>query len=83
LNVVGGNAIRGRGDTMWMLITQIPGTILLVFFCYIFMFIFNLGIAGLLIGIFLDELWRGVANYLRFALHYVKPIKYIQKRADI
>ncbi|MBP7553515.1 MAG: MATE family efflux transporter [Spirochaetes bacterium] len=83
LNVVGGNAIRGRGDTMWMLITQIPGTILLVFFSYIFMFVFNFGIAGLLIGIFLDELWRGVANYFKFALYYIRPIKDIQKRADI
>jgi hypothetical protein len=45
--------------------------------------VFNFGIAGLLIGIFLDELWRGVANYLKFALYYIRPIKDIQKRADI
>ncbi|HOJ65111.1 MAG TPA: MATE family efflux transporter [Spirochaetota bacterium] len=70
LNVVGGNAIRGRGDTKWMLYTQIPGTIFIVIMVYIFIFVLKFGIGGVLLAIFIDELWRGIANYLKFRLYY-------------
>ena len=63
-NVVGANAIRGTGNTMWMVITQIPGTILIVLMAALFIFVFKLGLVGLLIAIFIDELWRGVINYM-------------------
>nr|HPO50606.1 MATE family efflux transporter [Spirochaetota bacterium] len=40
-NVVSGNAIRGTGDTMWMVITQIPGTILIALMSFFFIFVFK------------------------------------------
>ncbi len=72
-NVVGANAIRGTGNTMWMVITQIPGTILIVLMAALFIFVFKLGLVGLLIAIFIDELWRGVINYIKF-LYSVKKV---------
>lgn len=74
VNVVGGNAIRGRGDTKWMLYTQIPGTIFIIFMVYLFLFQLKMGIAGVLFAIFIDELWRGVINYLKFRLYYIKRL---------
>lgn len=68
LNVVSGNAIRGTGDTMWMVITQVPGTILIIAFSAILIFVFNLGLTGLLVAIFFDELWRGIVNYIKFVI---------------
>jgi len=66
LNVVAGNAIRGTGDTMWMVITQIPGTILIILMSALFIFVFKWGLVGLLVAILVDELWRGGVNYIKF-----------------
>ncbi|OHD34543.1 MAG: hypothetical protein A2086_09540, partial [Spirochaetes bacterium GWD1_27_9] len=74
LNVVGGNAIRGTGNTMWMVWTQIPGTIFVVGFSYLFVFVLNMGITGVLIAVLLDELLRGIANYIKFFLFCYKRI---------
>lgn len=64
-NVVGGNSIRARGDTRWMLITQIPGTLLIIPLVYVAMFSLHLGLKGLLWVVLFDETWRALANYAR------------------
>ena len=67
INVVIGNAIRGTGNTKWMLYTQIPGTLLIVVFSYFFLHWMNLGMLGLYIAIFIDELWRSIVNFGKFS----------------
>ena len=45
-NIVVGNAIRGSGNTIWMLITQLFGTLWVVSVALLFVFVLKLGIAG-------------------------------------
>ena len=71
-NVVGGNSIRARGDTKWMLKTQIAGTILILPLAYVAIFPLKLGLAGLLWVIFFDECWRALANYARLRWYFRK-----------
>jgi putative MATE family efflux protein len=66
INVVGGNAIRGTGNTRWMLFTQIPGTVIIVFLVWLFLFILKTGIVGLFWALLIDESWRALVNYLKF-----------------
>jgi putative MATE family efflux protein len=66
VNIVSGNGIRGYGDTMWMLVTQIFGIVFLLTLSYILMFPVGLGIYGLFIGMFSDELIRCIINTIRF-----------------
>ncbi|MBN1411975.1 MAG: MATE family efflux transporter [Spirochaetales bacterium] len=68
LNIVAGNAIRGTGNTVWMMLTQIGGTIGVVACTAVFLFVFNWGMTGVVFAVFLDELWRGVVNYVKFAV---------------
>lgn len=65
-NVVGGNSIRGTGNTKWMLYTQIIGTVTLVVGVYVVLFILKMGLIGLFIAIFIDEFWRSIINYFKF-----------------
>lgn len=66
VNIVSGNGIRGYGDTMWMLVTQIFGIVFLLTLSYILMFPVGLGIYGLFIGMFSDETLRCIINTIRF-----------------
>ncbi|MBA3074371.1 MAG: MATE family efflux transporter, partial [Anaerolineae bacterium] len=66
VNIISGNGIRGYGDTMWMLATQIFGIIFILSLSYILMFPVGLGIYGLFIGMFSDETLRGIINTIRF-----------------
>jgi putative MATE family efflux protein len=76
-NVVGGNSIRARGDTKWLLKTQTAGTILIIPLAYLAMFTFHLGLAGLLWVILFDEIWRALVNYARLRHLYKKEQKEI------
>ncbi|MBA4384486.1 MAG: hypothetical protein C0410_07095 [Anaerolinea sp.] len=66
VNIISGNGIRGYGDTMWMLVTQIFGIVFLLTLSYILMFPVGLGIYGLFIGMFSDEALRCIINTIRF-----------------
>lgn len=66
VNIISGNGIRGYGDTMWMLITQVFGIVFIISLSYILMFPAGLGMYGLFIGMFSDETVRCVINTIRF-----------------
>lgn len=67
-NIVVGNAIRGSGNTIWMLITQLFGTVWVVSVALLFVFVLKLGIAGVFLAVIVDEIVRAFINlgkYLR------------------
>lgn len=66
LNNVLGPGIRALGDTNWMLYTQIFGTVFTCSLAYVLVFHTTLGVMGIFITFFADELVRGVINTLRF-----------------
>jgi len=65
-NIVIGNGIRGFGDTKWMLITQIFGTVEVIALAALFVFVFKWGILGVFIAVIYDEAFRAVINSIRF-----------------
>jgi putative MATE family efflux protein len=65
VNVVGGNALRARGDAKWLLTIQAIGVCVIVPFAYTAMFLLHLGFFGLLWVIVFDELWRAIVNGFR------------------
>lgn len=70
-NVVTGNAIRATGDTLWMLWTQIFGTVFVIVVTQLFVFQLGWGLLGVVWALTLDELIRGAANALRF---FIAPV---------
>jgi putative MATE family efflux protein len=66
INIISGNGIRGYGDTMWMLVTQIFGIVFIISLSYVLMFPIGLGMYGLFIGMFSDETVRCIINTIRF-----------------
>lgn len=66
-NIIMGSGIRGYGDTKWMLITQILGTIEVVAVSALFVFVFKFGILGVFIAVLYDEALRAVINSVKFA----------------
>lgn len=65
-NIVIGSGIRGLGDTPWMLLTQIFGTIFVVALAATLVTVARLGLAGIFIAIGADEGVRFAMNGLRF-----------------
>lgn len=68
VNNVIGLCIRGMGDTRWMLITQIFGTVIMVLGRYLLILHFGLGLSGIFITLLADEGLRGIANLTYFLL---------------
>jgi putative MATE family efflux protein len=66
INIVSGNGIRGYGDTLWMLATQIFGIVFIISLAYTLIFPVGLGMTGMFIAMFSDEFVRGVINTIRF-----------------
>jgi putative MATE family efflux protein len=66
VNIISGHAIRGYGDTLWMLATQIFGVIFIVSLTYVLMFPAGLGMVGMFLSMFADETLRGIINTVRF-----------------
>jgi putative MATE family efflux protein len=66
INIISGNGIRGYGDTIWMLATQIFGIVFITSLSYVLMFPAGLGMPGMFIAIFSDEFLRGLINTIRF-----------------
>lgn len=68
-----GNAIRGSGNTIWMLITQLFGTVWVVSVALLFVFVLKLGIAGVFLAVIVDEIVRSFINlgkYLRIVKNW-------------
>lgn len=65
-NIVIGSGIRGLGDTPWMLLTQIFGTLFVVALAATLVIAARLGLAGIFIALAADEAIRFVMNGLRF-----------------
>lgn len=65
-NIIIGNGIRGFGDTRWMLITQIFGTVEVIALAALLVFVFKWGILGVFIAVIYDEAFRAVINSIRF-----------------
>lgn len=68
-NIIVGNGIRGSGDTRWMFLTQIFGTIFIICCACLFVYGLHLGIAGVLLAVIVDEIVRAFIN-----LHHLLKI---------
>lgn len=66
VNVIMGHAIRGTGDTKWMLYSQIFGTFFVVGVSFFMIFHFSWGLVGVVIAMTMDEGLRGGVNFMRF-----------------
>lgn len=64
-NIIIGNGIRGSGDTKWMFMTQIFGTVFVVGTALLFVHVLKFGIAGVFLAILFDEFTRGIINLLK------------------
>lgn len=65
-NIIIGNSIRGYGDTMWMLFTQIFGTIFVIGLALLCVKVFHLGIAGVFVAVITDEFVRCMINLVKY-----------------
>ncbi len=65
-NIVIGNAIRGSGNTKWMLYTQIFGTIWIVSVASFFVYVCKLGILGVFLAVMADEGARALINLWKY-----------------
>ncbi len=65
-NIVIGSGIRGLGDTPWMLLTQIFGTVFVIALAATLVIAARLGLVGIFIALGADEAIRFVMNGLRF-----------------
>ena len=70
LNVVIGNAVRAYGDTRWMFISQVIGSIFVVSCSYILVQIVHLHVVAIYVTLFLDEMIRASINYFHFVCCY-------------
>jgi putative MATE family efflux protein len=66
VNIMGGGFIRGTGNTKWMMYTQFFGVIVHIPTAWFLAIFLNMGLTGILIAVFLDELLRGAVNYGKF-----------------
>lgn len=68
-NIVIGGAIRGMGDTPWMLGTQIAGSsVFVIGLSYALAHVLGWGLWGVFVALAADETCRFVANVIRFEL---------------
>ena len=65
-NIIIGNAIRGSGDTRWMFLTQIFGTVFVTAMACLFVFKMHLGITGVFLAVMSDEAARFIINTLKY-----------------
>lgn len=65
-NFMTGSGIRGLGNTRWMLVTQLFGTLFIVSLGGVLIFTARLGVIGLFIAMLADEGVRAAANSVRF-----------------
>lgn len=71
LNVVCGNAIKGNGNTKWMLLSQIFGSIFVISTSVIFIRGFHMNMVAIYLVVFFDETIRGITNYIYYKRKYL------------
>lgn len=64
-NIIIGSAIRGTGNTIWMFMTQILGTVMVIGFACLFVYVFDMKMVGVFVAVILDELIRAVINLFK------------------
>ncbi len=64
-NIIVGNGIRGSGDTKWMFYSQIFGTFFVIGCAAFFVYVLDMGIAGVFCAVIADELVRTLINFSR------------------
>lgn len=75
VNIMGGGFIRGSGNTQWMMYTQFFGVIVHIPTAWLLAIHLKMGLTGILIAVFLDELLRGVVNYGKFLYSQRERVK--------
>lgn len=65
-NIIVGSAIRGSGNTVWMLITQSIGTVGVVAMASLFVYVFDWGMTGVFVAVLVDEALRAGINLVKF-----------------
>lgn len=65
-NIIVGSSIRGSGNTLWMLTTQIFGTFLVIGSAAFFVYVLKLGIIGVFFAVIVDEGTRALINLAKF-----------------
>jgi putative MATE family efflux protein len=75
LNIIAGNSIRGTGNTLWMMWTQLGGTVVIIGSAAIFLFGFKMGFESLLIAVLIDETMRAAVNATKFYLGQGKAVR--------
>lgn len=68
VNAVIGLCIRGTGDTRWMLMTQVFGTVFVIVCARLLIFRAGLGLMGIFVTLLADESLRGIMNLIRFRI---------------
>lgn len=76
-NIIVGNGIRGSGNTIWMFITQIFGTVFVVCMAMLFVYVCDFGISGVFLAVIADELVRAVINLWK----YIRIVRGMQNGA--
>lgn len=67
-NIVIGNGIRATGDTTWMLLTQIFGTLWVSAVAVLLVYVFHIGLTGIFLAVLLDEFVRSLHCLIRLLL---------------
>ena len=75
VNIMGGGYIRGGGNTKWMMYTQFFGVIVHIPTAWFLAIFLKMGLTGILLAVFLDELLRGVVNYGKFLYSHKVKVK--------
>lgn len=65
-NIIIGSAIRGSGNTIWMLFTQCIGTVGVVAMASLFVYVFHWGMTGVFVAVLTDEGFRAGINLVKF-----------------
>lgn len=73
-NIIYGGGIRGMGDTKWMLLTQIFGTVFMLAVAQFMTGSLHLAIVGVFTAMFLDELVRSIMNGAKFYSKFPRPV---------
>lgn len=75
LNIICGNAIKGNGNTRWMLFSQMLGSTVVVSLSYFLVRIMKMDMMAIYIVFFVDESVRGLINYIYYKKKYLNGME--------
>lgn len=70
LNIICGNAIKGNGNTSWMLFSQMLGSTMVISLSFFLIRVMKMDMMAIYIVLFVDETVRGVVNYIYYMRRY-------------